>query len=203
MSKKCISTILIVCVFGMIFTGCAGKKCKFSHEQLAEYCKEQDIDESEDIEDYMSTAGAAYKTTEGYISCSGKDAQELYDELVNPVDRLPDLDPAKISACIYSNEDINGYYQTIIITFENTDEAEKFFKKFPEAFVVEGDDLKKAEGKEKDYSYNYILSDLASHSFLDSIYIDGDTVMIIRCYVEYTFLVEDIYKEFDIVSPFD
>ena len=203
MSKKSISTILIVCVFGMIFTGCAGKKSKFSHEQLAEYCKEQDIDESEDIEDYMSTAGAAYKTTEGYISCSGKDAQELYDELVNPVDRLPDLDPVKISACIYSNEDINGYYQTIMITFDNTDDADEFFKKFPEAFVVEGDDLKKAEGKEKDYSYNYILSDLASHSFLDSIYIDGDTVMIIRCYVEYTFMVEDIYKEFDIVSPFD
>lgn len=203
MKNKLLSAAVIASVLCLMFSGCAAKTNKFSHEKLAEYCKEQDIDESEDIEDYMSSAGAAYKTTEGYISCSGKDAQELYDELVNPVDRLPDLDPVKISACIYSNKDINGYYQTIIITFENTDDAEKFFKKFPKAFVVEGDDLKKAEGKEKDYSYNYILSDLASKSFLDSIYIDGDTVMIIRCYVEYTFMVEDIYKEFDIVSPFE
>ena len=84
-----------------------------------------------------------------------------------------------------------------VFTFQNEDDAKKFWKEYGKAFAGGGE-----KGDEKGYSYyiSYVES-TSTRASLAGVYLNGNTVLIIRCLSEDTDLTEDLCEAYGVISP--
>lgn len=187
----CLALALSV-VFAM--TGC--NKPPFSHDAVRKWAKAEDFDECDEIEDLFEVVGT---DTYAYVTATKRDARDLFNTIIYTVQSdKPKYDFTKVTA-LYSQDD-DGMCFIIAATFEDVEDAEKFFKKFPKTVDMENED----KGEEKSYSY-FISYDDSSYTrtVAYGLYLSGNTVIWLRTASEDCEAAEDFCKHFKLISPMD
>lgn len=187
----CLALALSV-VFAM--TGC--NKPPFSHDAVRKWAKAEDFDECDEIEDLFEVVGT---DTYAYVTATKRDARDLFNTIIYTVQSdKPKYDFTKVTA-LYSQDD-DGMCFIIAATFEDVEDAEKFFKKFPKTVDMENED----KGEEKSYSY-FISYDDSSYTrtVAYGLYLSGNTVIWLRTASEDCDVAEDFCKHFKLISPMD
>ena len=188
------SVLALAMVIGL--TACAPKG--FSHKTMQKFCDEQDFDLTDDAGDFcdefvLKTAG---QSDDGiYFYGKDKDAQKVYKKIINRFDDFKKYDVAEVTGFAYSDND--GLTIGFVFTFQNEDDAKKFWKEYGKAFADGGE-----KGDEKGYSY--YISNVQSTSYrtsLAGVYLKGNTVLIVRCLSEDTDLVEDLCEAYGVIDP--
>lgn len=182
-------------VFGM--TGC--KKSKFSQQAVRKYAKAEDYDEYDDNKEFYHAVGSFNEEQCSYITATKRDARDLFNTIVYrfEVDR-PKYDFTEVTALVASGDD--GFCIIVAATFEDVEEAEKFFKKFPKTVDMENED----KGEEKSYSY-FISYDDSSYTrtVAYGLYKSGNTVIWLRTASEDCEAAEDFCEHFNLISPLE
>lgn len=177
-------------------TACSAKP--FDHQTMVDYAEEEDFDELDEPEDFIVEYGELLGGSGGdgiYISCDGKDAQYIYDKDINRMGDFPDYDVDEATTMFFASE--NGYGLFFVITFEETKDAEKFYKKYTDAFASNSE-----EGKSKGitYSLEHGGGTKSKESYFGA-YLNGNTVLVVRAMVEETDYVDGICKAYGVKSP--
>lgn len=197
--KIACSVLALGLVMGL--TACAHKT--FDHQKFIDFCEEQDFNDCDDsdefFEDYSRViTGSGSDSDDGsYISCDGKDAQEIYDVVINRFGDFPDYDMEKSSSMAFC--DGKGFGIACLFTCEEERDAEKLFKKLGKAYAEDGEN-----GDEKGYSY-YIDSfeNSSGREWYTGVYLKGNTVLYIRALGVDDVFVADLCEAFDVISPTD
>lgn len=190
----CLALALSV-VFAM--TGC--NKSKFSQQAIRKYAEAEDYDEYDDNEEFYHAVGSFNEEQYSYITATKRDARDLFNTIIYrfEVDK-PKYDFTEVTALIASGDD--GFCIIVAATFEDVEDAEKFFKKFPKTVDMENED----KGEEKSYSY-FISYDDSSYTrtVAYGLYLSGNTVIWLRTASEDCEAAEEFCKHFKLISPMD
>ena len=190
----CLALALSV-VFAM--TGC--NKSKFSQQAIRKYAEAEDYDEYDDNDEFYDAVGFFNDERYSYITATKRDARDLFNTIIYrfEVDK-PKYDFTEVTALIASGDD--GFCMIIAATFEDVEDAEKFFKKFPKTVDMENED----KGEEKSYSY-FISYDDSSYTrtVAYGLYLSGNTVIWLRTASDDCEVAEDFCKHFKLISPLD
>ena len=193
-ARKVISLVLVLAMAAGM-TGCGQKN--FSHKTLVKAAKKLDLEESSDNEEFYENFGVKNHWKEAYISVKDEDAQDIYDVYVNRWKDLPGYDVPEATAIAIYNDD--GLYMVSLLTFESETRAKKFYKKYVDAYVAEGDD-----GEENGYTYTIYSYDSGNGKFrMTGVYLKGNTVLTMRGATSDQDIAETICKEFKIISPLE
>lgn len=196
--KKIICAILTTTmIFGL--TACASKD--FDHTKLVDFCEDQDFEDCDEPEDFILAFGdMSNHKIEGegfYINDTKGDAQDLYDKVVNRFNDYPSYDIIETTTFGYSDK--GQLTLVFLLTFEETKDAEKFYKKYSRDFADDGE-----SGQENGYSYSIEIGDGPSgKDMLSGVYLKGNTVLVIRSLTKDSNLVEDLCKAYKIISPLE
>ena len=190
----CLARALSV-VFAM--TGC--NKSKFSQQAIRKYAEAEDYDEYDDNKEFYHAVGSFNEEQYSYITATKRDARDLFNTIIYrfEVDK-PKYDFTEVTALIASGDD--GFCIIVAATFEDVEDAEKFFKKFPKTVDMENED----KGEEKSYSY-FISYDDSSYTrtVAYGLYLSGNTVIWLRTASEDCDVAEDFCEHFKLISPMD
>ena len=195
--KIACSFMALTMVIGL--TACAPKT--FEHKKLTDFLDDLDFDSCDEPEDFYADYGTIIASGRGdnlegsYIHCEGRDAQEIYDTVFNRFNDYKDYDVEEATAFCLRDE--TGLGIGYLLTFEETKDAEKIFKKFAKDYIDDGE-----KGEEKTYSY-YIEADtsVTSKEIYGGIYIRGNTVLIIRTLGVDSDFADDFAEVFGVISP--
>lgn len=195
--KLACAALALTMVIGL--TACSSKG--FDHKKMIEFSEDQDFDEMDDsdefVREYGNLAAGRSKSDGIYISCTGSDAQDVYDIVLNRFGELKSYDVEEATALFYSNRE--GTCMAFVFTLEDEKDAEKLFKKYGKKFARDGE-----EGKEKGYSYIIESgSGTKSKDTLCGVYLKNSTVIIVRALVSDTDPIDDLCKKYNIISPTD
>lgn len=176
-------------------TACTAKP--FDHQTMVDFAEKQDFDEVDEPDEFIVEYGELLGGSGGGIYFTGdrKDAQYIYDKDLNRMGEFPDYDVDEATTMFFSDK--NGYGMFFVFTFEETKDAEKFYKKYSNAFAPDGED-----GKSK--GITYVLSHGGGSKDKESyfgVYLNDNTVLIVRAMVEETDLVDGICKAYGVKSP--
>ena len=182
-------------VLGM--TGC--KKSKFSQQAIRKYAEAEGYDEYDDNDEFYDAVGFFNEDQYSYITATKRDARDLFNTIIYrfEVDK-PKYDFTEVTALIASDDD--GFCLIVAATFEDVEEAEKFFKKFPKTVDMENED----KGEEKSYSY-FISYDDSNYTrtVAYGLYLSGNTVIWLRTASDDCEVAEDFCEHFNLISPLD
>ena len=124
-----------VLALGLVMGLTACKPKAFEYQKMVDFLEDQDMDDYDDyddfIRDYSDAIGMGRDIDGIYIHCDGKDAQDVYDVVLNRFGDFPDYDVEESIA--FAMHDEGGFGIGYLFTFEDEKEAEKLFKKYPEA----------------------------------------------------------------------
>ena len=194
--KRILCLALTLCVvLGM--TGC--KKSKFSQEAVRKYAEAEDFDEYDDYSDFGDVVGHMRFEQYVYFTATELEARQLFNWLVYRYEPdKPKYDFTEVTA-LYAYDD-DGLFMIVAATFEDAEDAEKFFKKYPKTSDFENED----KGEEKSYSY-YIAYDDTNYSqtVAVALYKSGNTVIWLRTASEDCEVAEDFCEHFNLISPLD
>ena len=191
-------TLALSVVFAM--TGC--KKAPFSQDTVRKFAEAEDFEECDEIEDFYDIlAQSASGTYEAYayVSATKRDARDLFNTIIYRFEPdKPKYDFTEVTA-LCSNDD-DGMFMLVAATFEDREDAEKFFKKYPKTVDMNNED----KGEEKSYSY-FIAFDETSYTrnVAVALYMSGNTVIWLRTASEDCDVAEDFCKHFKLISPMD
>lgn len=196
--KKFFCIVLVLTVLtGM--TSCASKG--FDHKKMARFSEKQDFEAFDDPEDFLKEYNRIIlnkRPDEGaYITATKSDARELYDKLLNPVNSLPSCDIEEFTTVSCNNDD--RMLMGVLMTFEETKDAEKFYKKFSKKYLSKGD-----KGEQKGYSYTIYEDEMSKNKTLYwGIYLKGSTVLMVRSICRDTDpdLIDDLCKTYGVIPP--
>lgn len=188
-----------VLAFGLVLglTACAPKT--FEYQKMEGFLEDQDMDELDDPDDFIMEYADVIGTNriiDGlYIHCDGRDAQDMYDKVLNRFGDLPDYDVEE--SITFALQDETGMGLGYLFTFEDVKDAEKLFKKYGKAFANDGEN-----GEEKSYSY-YIEAEKgpADRDLYTGVYLRGNTVLIIRTMGVDDGFVDDFCAVYGLISP--
>lgn len=194
LKKIACSVLALAMVVGL--TACAPKG--FSHKTMQKFCDEQDFELLDDEGDFYEefVAKTAGQSDDGvYFYGKDKDAQKVYKKIINRFEDFKKYDVTEVTGYAYSDND--GLSIGFVFTFQNEDDAKKFWKEYGKAFAGGGE-----KGDEKGYSYyiSYVES-TSTRASLAGVYLNGNTVLIIRCLSEDTDLTEDLCEAYGVISP--
>lgn len=192
--KKIACSVLALCLV-MGITSCAPKT--FEKQKLIDFLEDRDFDDYDEPEDFYEVFSSFLSGVEGssYIWCDGRDAQNVYDVIINRFGDMPDYDVEEtVTLAINDGE---GYGYGSLFIFEDTKDAEDFFEEYGEIYADEGE-----EGDGKGYSY-YISSDesAAGRVYYCADYICGNTVLVMRIINVDSDFVDDLCKVYGVKSP--
>ena len=182
-------------VLGM--TGC--NKAPFSQEAVRKYAEAEDYDEYDDNKEFYHAVGSFNEEQYSYITATKRDARDLFNTIIYrfEVDK-PKYDFTEVTALVASGDD--GFCMIVAATFEDVEDAEKFFKKYPKTFELDNED----KGEEKSYSYFIANNEgYSSKTTTVALYKSGNTVIWIRSAAYDNDVVEDFCKHFKLISPLD
>lgn len=188
-----------VLALGLVMGLTACKPKAFEYQKMVDFLEDQDMDDYDDyddfIRDYSDAIGMGRDIDGIYIHCDGKDAQDVYDVVLNRFGDFPDYDVEESIA--FAMHDEGGFGIGYLFTFEDEKEAEKLFKKYGKAFADDGEN-----GEEKGYSY-YIEAGTgtANKDLYSGVYLRGNTVIIIRTMGVDDEFVDDFCEVYGIISP--
>ena len=193
--KIACSVLALGLVMGL--TACAPKT--FEHQKLVDFLEDQDLDDVDDSDDflrnYSDVIGMSRNIDGMYIHCDGRDAQEMYDKVLNRFGDFPDYDVEEtVTFVLHDDEGIGIGY---LFTFEDGEEAQKLFKKYGKAFADDGE-----KGEEKTYSYYIEAGDSAADKDMyTGVYLRGNTVLIIKTMGLDSDFVDDFCEVYGVISP--
>ena len=190
----CLALALSV-VFAM--TGC--NKAPFSQEAVRKYAEAEDYDEYDDNDEFYDAVGFFNDERYSYITATKRDARDLFNTIIYrfEIDK-PKYDFTEVTALVASGDD--GFCMIVAATFEDVEDAEKFFKKFPKTVDMENED----KGEEKSYSYFIANNEgYSSKTTTVALYKSGNTVIWIRSAAYDNDVVEDFCEHFKLISPMD
>lgn len=191
----CLLLVLSV-VFAM--TGC--KKASFSQEDVCKYAEDLDfeeLDEVEDLYDYVGVGGRMSVDGYVYISLKGQAAEDLFYSFTYRFEPdHPHFDVTETTALYAADDD--GICNIITATFEDTKEAEKFFKKYSKSLDYGNED----QGNERSYSY-YIGTEKSAgtRTLARALYLSGNTVILLNTSTHDFDVAGDFCDHFKLISP--
>ena len=191
-------TLALSVVFAM--TGC--KKAPFSQDTVRKFAEAEDFEECDEIEDFYDILGQSASGTYeayAYVSATKRDARDLFNTIIYRFEPdKPKYDFTEVTA-LCSNDD-DGMFMLVAATFEDREDAEKFFKKYPKTVDMNNED----KGEEKSYSY-FIAFDETSYTrnVAVALYMSGNTVIWIRTGADDCEMVENFCDYFKLISPLD
>ena len=178
----------------LAMTGC--NKSPFSHDAVRKWAKAEDFDKCNKIEDLFEVVGT---DTYAYVTATKRDARDLFNTIIYrfEIDK-PKYDFTEVTALVASGDD--GFCMIVAATFEDVEDAEKFFKKYPKTFELDNED----KGEEKSYSYFIANNEgYSSKTTTVALYKSGNTVIWIRSAAYDNDVVEDFCEHFKLISPMD
>ena len=190
----CLALALSV-VFAM--TGC--NKSNFSPAAVLKYAKAEHFDECDDPKDFYKEVGTGMDDANVYVTATKRDARDLFNTVIYRFE--PDKPKYKFTevTALYTKDD-DGMCFVVAATFEDREDAEKFFKKYSKSLDYDNED----KGDEKSYSYfiaNYVNSN--DKNVAVGLYMSGNTVIWLRTAADDCDVVEDFCKHFKLISPMD
>ena len=152
-----------------------------------------------DNKDFYHAVGSFNEEQYSYITATKRDARDLFNTIIYRFEPdKPKYDFTEVTA-LCSNDD-DGMFMLVAATFEDREEAEKFFKKYPKTVDMDNED----KGEEKSYSY-FIAFDETSYTrnVAVALYMSGNTVIWIRTGADDCEMVENFCDYFKLISPLD
>ena len=182
-------------VFGM--TGC--NKSKLSPAAIRKYAKAEDFDKCDEPKEFYKEVGTGRNDANVYVTATKRDARDLFNTVIYRIEPdKPKYDFSEVTA-LYTKDD-DGFCMIVAATFEDTKDAEKFFKKYSKSLDYENED----KGDEKSYSYfiaNYVNSN--DKNVAVGLYMSGNTVIWLRTTADDCEAAEDFCEHFNLISPLD
>lgn len=195
LKKIACSVLALGLVMGL--TACAPKT--FEYKTMIDFLEDQDMEEYDDSDDFLMDYGdviSMSRDNDGiYIHCDGRDAQDIYDKVLNRFGDMPDYDVTE--AIAFAMQDDGGMGVGYQFTFEDEKEAGKLFKKYGKAFASDGEN-----GDEKSYSYYIEGGEGPKDKYLyTGVYLRGNTVIIIRTMGVDDDFVDEFCEVYGLISP--
>lgn len=199
--KIACSVLALGLVLGL--TACSPKA--FDHQKFIDFCEDQDFNECDERDDYYRDfsniiTGHTPEPEAGlYISCDGKDAQDIYDVILNRFGDFDDYDVEFSSSFAYC--DGKGFSLSCLFTCEDKEDAQDLFKELGKTYADDGE-----HGDKKGYSYYIEAGETdsdAQRKVYTGVYLRGNTVLFIRSVGVKADFVDDFCKAFDVISPTD
>ena len=164
---------------------------------MVDFAEKQDFDEVDEPDEFIVEYGELFGGSGGGIYFTGdrKDAQYIYDKDLNRMGEFPDYDVDEATTMFFSDK--NGYGMFFVFTFEETKDAEKFYKKYSNAFAPDVEDGKSG-------GITYVIEHSEGSKSKDGyigVYLNGNTVLIVKAMVKDTELVDGICKVHGVKSP--
>ena len=126
--------------------------------------------------------------------------EPVHDKLTELFDSYKQETGAKVTettACVLSQEQINGFYLVFLFSFENANSASEFYNNNASAFAGT------VTGEEKDYSYSYTVNNVSGDMYqMNCFYLADNQVMYITGWSTELDFVNSICSTMDVVSPF-
>lgn len=190
----CLALALSV-VFGM--TGC--NKSKLSPAAVRKYAEAEDFDKCDEPKEFYKEVGTGMNDANVYVTATKRDAKDLFNTVIYRFEPdKPKYDFTEVTA-LYTNDD-DGFCMIVAATFEDVEDAEKFFKKYPKTFELDNED----KGDKKSYSYFIANNEgYSSKTTTVALYKSGNTVIWLRSAAYDNDVVEDFCKHFNLISPLE
>ena len=195
LKKITCAVLALTMVIGL--TACSSKG--FDHKKMVEFSEDQDFDEMDDSDEYVKEYGvltAGRSKSDGiYISCTGSDAQDVYDTVLNRFGDFKSYDVDEATSLFYANKE--GYCMAFVFTLEDPKDAEKLFKKYSKRFADDGEE-------EKGKGYTYVIDSGNGTKDRESfcgVYLKSNTVIIIRAMTSDSDTIDELCKKYNIISP--
>ena len=193
--------VLIALSIASTLAGCGPKRIE--HKYLISTCEDKGYTEFDKDYKFESEYGKVTDLdAEGYINCSGKEAENTFSLITYNNPDFEDYKVNEITALVISNEE--GFYYANVITFKTSSEAEDFFNDYSDSMVYLDDeyDLTEDSGKGSDYYYKTLCQEFPSDRyFMSAAYYADDSVLLIRAFSQDTSLCRDICRNFGVASP--
>ena len=191
-----IMCLVLAVTFVMGLAGCKSNS-RFSHEKLAEFFKGRGLTMYTGSSGFLAACSDGTAECEGYVSCKDADAQAILDELMTSYYQEPKYKVTETTACVLSQENINGFYLVFLFSFENANDAAEYYNLNASKFGGT------VTGQEKDYSYSYTVNNVSGDMYqMHCFYIADNQVMYITGWSTETSFVTSICDTMEVVSPF-
>ena len=182
-------------VFAM--TGC--NKSKLSPAAVRKYAKAEDFDKCDEPKEFYKEVGTGMNDANVYVTATKRDAKDLFNTVIYRFE--PDKPKYKFTevTALYTKDD-DGMCFVVAATFEDREDAEKFFKKYSKSLDYENED----KGDEKSYSYfiaNYVNSN--DKNVAVGLYMSGNTVIWLRTAADDCDFAEEFCERFNLISPME
>ena len=191
--KSVKKTICFLTVAAMLLgmSGCKHEK-HLTHERMCEVAEELDIDDYRDYDDLLESI--SYYIGSGYYSDDGRDAQKMYDVVINRFNIYDSYDIEETTTIFYSDDDDNEICLIYLLTFESQDDAEDFFDDYADDMDIEEDN---------GYTYAISTGGTDSRSTAEAGYWEDNSVLVIKEIGDDTCFAEDFCESMNLVSPVD
>ena len=128
LKKIACSVLALGLVMGL--TACAPKT--FDKQKLIGFLEDRDFEDYDEPEDFYDDFSGIIMGVEGsaYVYCDGKDAQNVYDTVINRFGALPDCDVDETVTLAIADESGSGYGYGYLFVFEDIKDAEEFFEEY-------------------------------------------------------------------------
>ena len=193
--KKTVCVVLMLTVV-LGLTACASK---LTHKNMVSFLEDQKYDDYDDPEDYFAIygriAGGMTRDEGAYITCTKRDAQDIYDVVFNRFNTYPTYDVTEATTFAYNDKD--GLYIGFLFTFEDAKKAGKLYKKYSREHADDGE-----SGEKNGITYTIECGETSKkrHSIC-GVYQKDDVVMIIRGLSADKDFSDDFCKAFGVISP--
>jgi hypothetical protein len=188
--------LVLAFTFVIGLAGCKSNS-RLSHEKLAEFFNGRGLTKYSDSNGFLAACSDGTAECEGYISCKDAESQAIFDELVNSYKQETGAKVTETTACVLSQEQINGFYLVFLFSFENANSASEFYNYNASAFAGT------VTGEEKDYSYSYTVNNVSGDMYqMNCFYLADNQVMYITGWSTELDFVNSICSTMDVVSPF-
>ena len=196
-TTKKILSILVVASVVLGAAGCKKKEKDFSNKSIEKVMEEYDIEAYDDVDEYTGSHPEGTDGQPKYLMCSGDDAQDAYDAVINRLNQFPDYAVKEL----FHTMGISGKeaYTIYMITLESEKKAEEMYKKMKKKLKDE-----KVEESTKDKSgYNYIL--IENKSAIGGLYQSRDKVIYVYGTIDSDGqeIISDVCSKLGIVAPED
>lgn len=188
--------LVLAFTFVIGLAGCKSNS-RLSHEKLAEFFNGRGLTKYSDSNGFLAACSDGTAECEGYISCKDAESQAIFDELVTSYKQETGAKVTETTACVLSQEQINGFYLVFLFSFENANSASEFYNYNSSAFAGT------VTGEEKDYSYSYTVNNVSGDMYqMNCFYLADNQVMYITGWSTELDFVNSICSTMDVVSPF-
>ena len=177
--KKTVCVVLMLTVV-LGLTACASK---LTHKNMVSFLEDQKYDDYDDPEDYFAIygriAGGMTRDEGAYITCTKRDAQDIYDVVFNRFNTYPTYDVTEATTFAYNDKD--GLYIGFLFTFEEDDGE---------------------SGEKNGITYTIECGETSKKRYsICGVYQKDDVVMIIRGLSADKDFSDDFCKAFGVISP--